>query len=194
MNYDKHLDLGCGQYPRNPYQRSTLFGIDVHPGLSEKSDITYHQVNLIVQPIPFSDDFFDSVSAFDFIEHIPRQMVIDGVVALPFIALMNEVWRVLKPGGFFYAVTPAFPAAEAFQDPTHVNIITKKTHEYFCGKESYGRNYGFEGNFDAHRIKWVVEKNAHTADENLRKLFRHWHRRLTKGKPTHLLWELEAIK
>ena len=44
---------------------------------------------------------------------------------------MNEIYRVLKPGGTFYAITPYYPRDEAFVDPTHVNIITNKTHTYF---------------------------------------------------------------
>jgi hypothetical protein len=45
-----------------------------------------------LNPIPFSDNTFDSVSAFDFIEHIPRQAVVGNRVTLPFLALMDEVW------------------------------------------------------------------------------------------------------
>lgn len=108
--------------------------------------------------------------------------------------LMDEVWRVLKPGGLFYAVTPAFPSPEAFQDPTHVNIITDKTHEYFCGEDAYGRNYGFKGTFEPVRVRWVTAKNAYTANESFRKTVRHWHRRITRTGFFHLLWELRALK
>ncbi len=189
-----HLDLGCGMYPRNPYGRTDLTGIDLHEGLQTGTPFRYVRANLSLRPIPFDDDTFDSISAFDFIEHVPRQLALDGDIQLPFIRLMNEVWRVLKPGGLFYAVTPAFPSPAAFQDPTHVNIITTKTHEYFCGKNAYGRNYGFAGDFEALRVKWVVEKNAYTADESIRKTARAWHRRIFQGRPTHLLWELRSVK
>ena len=148
----------------------------------------------MLEPIPFADAYFDSVPAFDFIEHIPRQAVVGDRVTLPFINLMDEIWRVLKPGGLLYAFTPAYPAPEAFQDPTHVNIITAKTHEYFCGREAYGRNYGFKGDFEATRVQWMDRKNAVTADESFRKTLRHWHRRITRGRMTHLLLELRALK
>lgn len=189
-----HLDLGCGQFPRNPYGRPQLFGVDLHAGLHDQPSVEYRQANLTLQPIPFADNSFDSISAFDFIEHVPRQVVVGDQLVLPFLSLMNEVWRVLKPNGLFYAVTPAYPSPQAFQDPTHVNIITKKTHEYFCGEDAYGRNYGFKGDFEALRVRWVTRKNAITADESFRKTLRHWHRRITDGRTCYLLWELRALK
>ena len=48
-----------------------------------------------------------------------------------FIDSMNEVYRVLKSNGKFYALTPFYPKPEAFQDPTLVNIITKKYMNIF---------------------------------------------------------------
>ncbi len=191
-----HLDLGCGKQPRNPYGRPNLYGVDLHAGgIPDRPEVTYKQANLAIEPIPFEDDTFDSISAFDFIEHVPRQLYRDGAIVTPFMDLMDEVWRVLKPGGLFYAVTPAFPHADAFKDPTHVNIITDETHTYFCGKNSYGRNYGFVGDFKPLRVEWVDQKNAHTADTSFRKTLRAIHRRITRrGGLSHLLWELEAVK
>ena len=71
---------------------------------------------------------------------------------------MDEVFRVLAPGGYFFHSTPAYPSPAAFQDPTHVNIITEETMPlYFCGnnyKEWLGSNepiaciYGFKGSFE----------------------------------------------
>ena len=71
---------------------------------------------------------------------------------------MNEIYRVLKPGGLFYASTPAFPSPEAFQDPTHVNIITDGTHEYFCGGNPDARIYGFTGQFVAIEAERIYPK------------------------------------
>ncbi|WP_103707169.1 methyltransferase domain-containing protein [Paraburkholderia eburnea] len=190
----RHLDLGCGMKPRNPYGFTGLAGIDVHGGFLEESPFEYRKANLALESIPFEADSFDSVSAFDFIEHVPRQLAVDGQIRLPFVELMNEVHRVLKPGGKFYAMTPAFPSPKALVDPTHVNIITEETHEYFCGAAAYGRNYGFRGNFKPLRVEWVAEKNAHIAGRSFRKSVRNLHRRFFKGGLSHLLWELEAVK
>lgn len=99
---DFHLDLGCGDRPRNPYGRARLAGVDIRP-LPAGSHFEYRVANLALQPIPFPDDSFGSVSAFDFIEHMPRVLMApDGAgTVFPFVRLMDEIWRVLAPGGAF---------------------------------------------------------------------------------------------
>ena len=215
---DRHLDLGCGKFPRNPYDRGELYGIDIRPPPSAV-DFEHRVANLMLEPIPFADDSFASISAYDFIEHMPRVLATaDGRDTLfPFVRLMQEIWRVLEPGGRFYAVTPAFPNAEAVVDPTHVNIITDKTHEYFGGKQPPGRMYGFHGQFEVIRAEWVHIHDVYSAiagsPENrssrsgyrgLKKLSRELRtlsRRL-RGKPEpgrgkqkiYFLWELKAVK
>ena len=49
-----------------------------------------------------------------------------------FIDLMDEIHRVLKPGGFLFHSTPAYPSPAAFQGPIHVNIIAEEAPMYFC--------------------------------------------------------------
>ena len=163
MQKTRHLDLGCGPVPRNPYQQDELFGVDIAP-TKNSSQITIRQANLTLQPIPFPDHHFDSLSAFDFLEHVPRVLpTTDGSsTRFPFIELMNEIHRVLRPGGILYALTPCYPAYEAFQDPTHVNIMTEKTHLYFTGENPLGRMYGFSGQFESRKVEWVVHKDALT--------------------------------
>ena len=192
----RHLDLGCGANPRNPYRRDELFGVDIAVQRGD-SGAAIRRCNAALEPLPFADDDFDSLSAFDFIEHVPRLLPTAGNLAtrFPFVELMNECWRVLKPGGLFYAVTPCYPAPEAFQDPTHVNIITDKTHLYFCGAQPLGRMYGFRGGFDAVRIERVVFRDAVIAGArlSLHQRIRRLNYRL-KGQLAHLCWELRAVK
>ena len=113
--------------------------------------------NLALAPIPWPDGHFGSVSAFDFLEHVPRVLATaDGSTTFfPFVKLMHEIWRVLAPAGLFYAITPGFPREEAFRDPTHVNYLSERSHEYFCGESPLGRMYGFAGEFRIVRTRWV---------------------------------------
>ena len=191
----RHLDLGCGAAPRNPYRQSELYGVDIRAfGIDPRFE--FRAANLTLEAIPFNDGFFGSVSAFDFLEHVPRVLFTPAGAGtrFPFIDLMSEVWRVLAPGGRFYALTPAYPHPQAFQDPTHVNVITDLTHEYFCGEQPYGANYGFVGRFHAHRAEWVVSRDAEVATPfTLQQRMRRWRRRI-KGQLSHVLWELEAVK
>jgi hypothetical protein len=92
---------------------------------------------------------------------------------------MNEIWRILKPNGIFLARTPAYPSAAAFQDPTHVNIITDQTVSYFAKRPCpdgslidpwglpLGKTYGFKGEFVLIKQWWDT---------------------------THLCWKMQAIK
>jgi len=192
---DRHLDLGCGIAPRNPYGRRELCGIDIRP-LESTPQVEFRRANVVLEPIPYPDNHFASVSAVDFLEHVPRLLVTpDGHGTwFPFIRLMNEIWRVLAPGGRFYALTPAYPSQAAFVDPTHVNIITENTHDYFCGDDRHGQIYGFDGRFNALRAEWVVYLDSLTATPlTARQKLRLLNRRL-RGRLTHFLWELEAVK
>jgi SAM-dependent methyltransferase len=110
LSQRRHLDLGCGQIPRNPYNRPELFGIDVR-ALPPQPGVDLYVANLSLEPIPFPDNYFASVSAFDYLEHVPRLLLTpDGADTIfPFVRLMSEIWRVLAPRGRFYALTPAYP-------------------------------------------------------------------------------------
>lgn len=191
----KHLDLGCGSNPRNPYGAEDVYGVDIHPDVT-KLGPNFRQANLAVHSLPYEDNFFDSVSAFDVLEHIPRQAIDfqTGVVKLPFINLMNEIWRILKPNGKFYAFTPAFPSSQAFQDPTHVNFISVGTHSYFCGDDAYAKRYGFLGQFEMIEAGWMYSTYAETARRSWKIKLKNWHKQNFKPGRTHLVWQLKAQK
>lgn len=146
----KTLDLGCGSRPKNPFNADEMYGVDVRDDL----DANVRRADLVVEPIPYEGESFDFVTAFDFIEHVPR------LVYVPqrrnaFIEFMNEVYRVLKPGGLFLSSTPAYPHAVAFRDPTHVNFITDETFPlYFDDENRWASIYGFQGAFKLQVHEW----------------------------------------
>jgi len=149
----KTLDLGCGAVPKNPFNANEVFGIDLRNSPDER--IRY--ADLSVDAIPHSDDTFEYVTAYDFIEHIPRVLYMPQR-RNPFIELMNEVWRVLKPNGTFLSVTPAYPHAAVFMDPTHVNVITEGTFPLYFGDQvadsPWAIIYGFKGAFHTVSEAW----------------------------------------
>jgi len=144
------LDLGCGSKPRNPFNADELFGVDV------RDDLGSHvkKADLVIEPIPYEDESFDYLTAFDFLEHIPR-VVYAPARRNAFVEFMNEVYRVLKPGGLFMSLTPAYPHAVAFRDPTHVNFITDETFPmYFDNVDRWASIYGFNGAFRIVTHEW----------------------------------------
>ena len=136
------LDLGCGETIRNPYQALKVIGLDIQ------------DADLAIQPIPYKDNYFDFVTAYDFLEHIPRLLYVPQR-RYPFVELMSEIYRVLNVGGKFLSSTPAFPHGAAFQDPTHVNIITPDTfYEYFDDQKTWAKMYGFKGAFHISNMRY----------------------------------------
>lgn len=191
----RHLDLGCGGIPRNPYRRDEVVGVDLKASATgTAAGVTIVAGDLTLQPIPFPDAHFDSVSAYDFLEHVPRVLPArDGLsLRFPFVELMSEISRVLRPGGLFYALTPAYPAQEAFTDPTHVNILTRSSHRYFVGDTPLARMYGYTGHFRLRRAEWVVYQDAvdPLAQADWTQRLRHLRHRL-KRKLRYLAWEFE---
>lgn len=153
------LDLGSGPDPRNPFRAETVFGVDIVDFGAENVRVA----DLARDPIPFPDNSMDYITAFDFLEHIPRLIYIGTIRRAPFIEVMNEVHRVLRPGGVFHAQTPAFPRAEAFSDPTHVNTITEGTAAYFTDPFTMqlSKAYGFVGEFALLDQYWDSEAYYH---------------------------------
>ena len=71
---------------------------------------------------------------------------------------MNEIHRILKPEGLFLHSTPCYPATQAFQDPTHVNLISEDTFPiYFCRPTLSAKElgYGFYGAFELITQNWI---------------------------------------
>jgi SAM-dependent methyltransferase len=189
----RHLDLGCGTTPRNPYRCDELYTVDLARPEGVAAEY-FRSANLSLEPIPYEDAMFDSVSAYDFLEHVPRVLnTADGRgTRFPFVEVMNQVHRVLRPGGRLYALTPCWPRHESMTDPTHVNIITEHTHRYFTDDPPAARIYGFSGRFKCLRSAWVRKRRTEyivPGADPLRRFFDALLRRRA-----HLLWELEALK
>ncbi len=148
------LDLGCGVAAKNPFNANYVYGIDIVGNPSKR--ILGSDLN--TSGIPFPKNFFNFVTAYDFIEHISRTVYCPDR-RFSFVELMNEVYRVICPGGIFLSVTPAIPHPNAFRDPTHVNYITEETFPlYFCRDNLWARMYGFVGDFQIVSQEWDGDK------------------------------------
>ena len=119
------LNLGCGKScPAEHY------GIDITDaaGVDRVCDLT--------GGIPIDSDTFDVVYARDFLEHIPQGQ--------PCVDIMEEIYRVLKPGGKLQTLVPSTSGNSmgAFQDPYHVSFWNKVKFYYFLD-DKFGN--GFRG-------------------------------------------------
>lgn len=146
---DFHLDLGCGTLPKarlgidRHYAPGVMLGIDLEtlqptrcdhdapPEFEAVAKRTYEQYRKNVDGdsswrlprLPFPDNSIESIVSHHCLEHIR-----DG-----FIPLMDEIHRILKPGGVFRAITPLFPSRAAVEDPDHKRYFMIETWGAFCG-------------------------------------------------------------
>lgn len=88
------------------------FNSDHNPGV-------VHDLNVF--PWPFADDTFDEVHAYEVMEHLGQQGDFKR-----FFADFSEIWRVLKPGGFFVGTSPAWNSPWAWGDPGHTRIMSRE--------------------------------------------------------------------
>lgn len=109
------LDIGCGHYK----QAGGWVGIDLQP--LPGVDIVH---DLEIYPWPLADESCLCAIAANIVEHI-------NPWRHGFIHFMDEVWRVMKPGGELAIITPHGYSQGYLQDPTHCNACNENTFYYF---------------------------------------------------------------
>ena len=154
------LDIGGGGAPQKNF-----INIDVRP--LPTVDIVW---NLARYPWPLPDECCIRAMASHLLEHIPSDMGDGRVFPLielllkkklltpaevresigeyedvpRFVRFMNEVWRIMKPGGQFMVAMPHGRSQGFLQDPTHVSARNETTWAYFDPLEPHtgGLLYG----------------------------------------------------
>lgn len=145
------LDIGCGEH-----KQPGFVGIDVRE--LEGVDIV-HDITKFPWPLP--DNSATVAMCSHLVEHIPpfypdprllgliTLLLERGIISKEdvtdyigetdprpmFVRFMDEVWRVLKPGGEFAIVCPHGYSSGFLQDPTHCNAINENTWAYFDPEE-----------------------------------------------------------
>jgi len=72
-------------------------------------------------PLPFDDDSFDEIHAYEVLEHIGIQ----GDYKF-FFDQFSDFWRILKPNGAIIGICPMFNSPWAYGDPSHTRVIQKE--------------------------------------------------------------------
>lgn len=131
------LLIGCGSNWEKkiylPDQRDwkNLVTLDINPD---------HGPNVLwdlqVLPLPFIDNEFNEIHAYEVLEHVGSQ----GDYKT-FFAQFTEFHRILRPGGKFFATVPTPNSPWAWGDPSHTRIFCKEWLT-FLRQKSYEEQVG----------------------------------------------------
>lgn len=137
----RKIDLGGALGSPNGYESVDLEDADIRCDLNDKW--------------PFEDNSIGLIRAWDILEHLKDP-----------IHTMNEIYRVLTPGGWLLSLTPSTDGRGAFQDPTHVSFWNENSFWYYTksgfAKYLHGK---FKGRFQSVRLRtefpleWQRENN-----------------------------------
>jgi len=128
---DKQLFLGSGKEVRIPpffelLKKEDITTLDINP--DRDPDIIW---DLNQHPLPFDDESFDQIFAFETLEHLGSL----GDYRF-FFKEFEEYWRILKKDGLFIASVPTMKSPWAFGDPGHTRYISKEMLG-FLNQKSY---------------------------------------------------------
>lgn len=128
------LLLGCGSNRVKKLvvgDRSEWDGLlTLDNNAAHKPDVVHDMASL---PLPFPDDHFDEIHAYECLEHVGAQ----GDWRF-FFAQWSDFWRMLKPDGVFVGTCPAASSPWAWGDPSHTRIIGPECM-VFLGQPNYAQ-------------------------------------------------------
>lgn len=133
----KELLIGCGSsrdkrvHIVGKEKWNNLVTLDKNP--DHKPDVVW---DLEVMPLPFEDDSFDEIHAYEVLEHCGRQ----GDYRF-FFRQFEEFHRILKPNGKLVATVPTPTSPWAWGDPSHTRIFPKEWL-IFLRQDSYEEQIG----------------------------------------------------
>ena len=133
----KELLIGCGSNHTKKMATDRTTGFDNLTTLDYNADHNPTVVwDLMVLPLPFPDNEFDEIHAYQVLEHLGQQ----GDYKL-FFAQFSEFWRLLKPNGYFLATCPSRSSVWAYGDPSHTRIMQLE-QLVFLSQDEYKRQVG----------------------------------------------------
>lgn len=173
------LDLGCGNR-----KLPGAIGVD---SLDLSSVDIVHDLSQF--PWPFEDASFNLVFANHFLEHAPCTL-----------RTLNEIHRILAPGGRVVIQVPYFRSVDAFSDPTHQHFFTSASLDYIIEGTKLA-NYAYTMcRFKKIGFWYGWPQPSHNPITRLFKAFiqrfpRFYDQYLSLVAPAEVLtWELEIIE
>ncbi len=134
------LDLGCGNK-----KRTGTVGVDTNTRV--EADVR-HDLNEF--PYPFESQTVDRVYIDNCLEHLDDPM-----------RVMEEIHRMLKPGGEVKVIVPYFRSPSAYHDPTHKTFYTIESFSYYDPDHVISQRYEYtSAHFSVQKIVFHEHLNS----------------------------------
>jgi ubiquinone/menaquinone biosynthesis C-methylase UbiE len=166
-----HLDFGCydGAFLESLKSKGIgrLIGLDMSREVVAEAHRKFPHLEIThisrTVPLPFEDNFFDSVTLLDVLEHVYEQG-----------DLLNEFRRVLKDDGVLIVTVPGRHIF-SFLDVGNLKFCFPKLHRwYYCRKHTQAE----------YEYKYVSNPDGLVGDISVNK---RWHEHFSKAKLERLL-------
>jgi LmbE family N-acetylglucosaminyl deacetylase len=177
------LHLGCGEQEKRGWinvdrvepkwaalDNSCFFKADFAEASQTIKDADGNDVSVIFLGIPVADNAEDYVFSEDVLEHIPPERRVD---------VLNEIWRVLVPGGLMEHYIPNAGSQNDFGSLSHLSHWNLQCFDHVDVKskrwESDHTFEGFVGGFTkvkAELVNWRVEEDGVKRAQSLHVVYR----------------------
>lgn len=150
----RKLNVGCGPSILPGVEGWTNMDVVPLPGV----DVVHDAFTF---PWPFPDGSFDHVLCSHILEHVPHDV---GLHRDGFFVFMEELHRILRPGGTVEILTPHPESANTIIDPTHTRVVHPLNFQYFDPAESARYHYYTKARFHvtmnqvSSRALWAADR------------------------------------
>ncbi len=169
----KRLNVGCG--------RNVLDGwLNLDSVAIEGVNVVFDLETSRTAKIPLPDDSIDEFLMSHVIEHIRDSL-----------AVMEELYRIAKPGAICQIRVPYGSSDDAWEDPTHVRPYFRGSFGYYSQPYYWRADYGYRADWQTQNLTLIAKKSIYDALGHA-----DFERELTHGRNTvlEMIALLQAVK
>jgi SAM-dependent methyltransferase len=168
------LNIGCGTH-----KMPDACNLDISEAVNP--DVCFDLENCASVPLPFSDNTFNAIHASHTLEHIRN-----------ILPLMQELYRVAKPGALLVGRVPYGSHDCAFEDPTHVRQFMLESPSYFSQAAYSKADYGYRGDWAVDKMFVCFPQEVFRQAGDMKNLKEMFYR--LRNTATELIFECRAVK